>query len=566
MPNANTTVTSTVARVMILILILSFTTTSVALLTLSSSLKDAAAVNVSGSLRMQSYRLALDIETQSPLLELHLAQFVKSLESPSLTSVENMLVPDHIEIQYHHILYRWSILEPLLKSQNKQAYLQDVSTFVEEIDLFVFQLQQLSENKLKILSLVGGAGLGLIFIATLFIIRFTQKKIVYPLNQLVAASKEMKQGNFNLMVDISGDNEIARLGHTFNRMAKELGDSYHNLEQTVESKTRKVSQANTSLQVLYLCSQQLSESELSQDNFQIMLDTLVRTEGLIAVKLTVEEDNGAIWEINAGEPLTQDWHKEALILDGEILGYLAWQYELPCPDQNLILNVVSILSRGLYYSQSQKQTQQLLLMDERATIARELHDSLAQALSYLKIQTTLLKRQIGQCDCPNAEETNATLIELDEGLKSAYSELRELLSTFRLTIKETNFNDALEEMLKPLIKQSDATISVNNSLSSIPLDAHHHVHLLQLIREGVLNAIKHSAATEISIKSEQIDNNGHITISDNGSGFDSNISKTDHYGLSIMQERASRINGVISIKSEPHLGCQISLIFPLHNQ
>ncbi|WP_428196680.1 nitrate/nitrite two-component system sensor histidine kinase NarQ [Aliivibrio kagoshimensis] len=566
MPNTNTTVTSTVARVMILILILSLTTTSVALLTLSSSLKDAAAVNVSGSLRMQSYRLALDIETQSPLLEQHLASFVQSLESPSLTSVENMLIPAHIEQQYHHILYRWTLLEPMLQHQNKQAYLQEVSQFVEEIDLFVFQLQQLSENKLKILSLIGGAGLGLIFIATLFIIRFTQKKIVYPLNQLVAASKEMKQGNFNLMVNIPGDNEIARLGHTFNRMAKELGDSYHHLEQTVENKTRKVSQANSSLQVLYQCSQQLSESELSQENFQIMLNTLVKTEGLIAVKLTVEEDNGAVWEIHAGEPLPQEWHKEPLILDGETLGYLSWQYELPCPDQDLILNVVNILSRGLYYNQSQKQSQQLLLMDERAAIARELHDSLAQALSYLKIQTTVLKRQIGHCDCANTEETNATLNELDEGLKSAYQELRELLSTFRLTIKETNFNDALEEILKPLTKQSDATISVNNSLSSIPLDAHHHVHLLQLIREGVLNAIKHSTATKISIISEQIDDHGHITITDNGTGFDSSINKTNHYGLSIMQERANRINGEISIKSEPNLGCQIRLVFPLHIQ
>ncbi|STI47906.1 nitrate/nitrite sensor protein NarQ [Escherichia coli] len=49
-----------------------------------------------------------------------------------------------------------------------------------------------------------------------------------------------------------------------------------------------------------------------------------------------------------------------------------------------------MLGRGLYFNQAQKHFQQLLLMEERATIARELHDSLAQVLSYLRIQLTLL--------------------------------------------------------------------------------------------------------------------------------------------------------------------------------
>ncbi len=53
-------------------------------------------------------------------------------------------------------------------------------------------------------------------------------------------------------------------------------------------------------------------------------------------------------------------------------------------------NIATILGRGLFINQAQKQYQQLILMEERATIARELHDSLAQMLSYLRIQLTLL--------------------------------------------------------------------------------------------------------------------------------------------------------------------------------
>lgn len=57
--------TRTIAQVMLLIVMISIITTSLALITLSSSLKDAEAVNIAGSLRMQSYRLAYDIETDS---------------------------------------------------------------------------------------------------------------------------------------------------------------------------------------------------------------------------------------------------------------------------------------------------------------------------------------------------------------------------------------------------------------------------------------------------------------------------------------------------------------------
>lgn len=55
---------------------------------------------------------------------------------------------------------------------------------------------------------------------------------------------------------------------------------------------------------------------------------------------------------------------------------------------------------GLYFNQAQKHYQQLLLMEERATIARELHDSLAQVLSYLRIQLTLLKHAVPGDNAP----------------------------------------------------------------------------------------------------------------------------------------------------------------------
>lgn len=75
-------VTSTVAQALLWILLLSIATTSFAIFTLASSLNDAEAVNVAGSMRMQSYRLAYDIQSHSLDFELHVEQFEQSLFSP----------------------------------------------------------------------------------------------------------------------------------------------------------------------------------------------------------------------------------------------------------------------------------------------------------------------------------------------------------------------------------------------------------------------------------------------------------------------------------------------------
>ncbi|KMV31321.1 histidine kinase [Photobacterium swingsii] len=553
-------VTTTIARAMLAILLLSIATTSFALLTLASSLNDAEAINVSGSLRMQSYRLAYDIQAESPLFDDHLDQFEQSLFSPSMAALEHWTVPADIQRHYYNLIDRWESLNPSLATENEMRFVHEVATFVDNIDRFVFELQEFSVIKLQILSITGGVGLSLILVIALFTIHFTQRKIVSPLNQLVAASQQVQSGNFDVKIEVKSDNELGILAETFSKMAAELGKHYRNLEQSVNEKTRRLRHANESLQVLYNCSQELSVTRLTTQNFKNMLDTLVEIEGLTAVTLTIDESNGAETVIKAGIATERHWHHRDLMLDGQILGQLSWQETLPCPDHALIDNVSRLLGRGIYYNRAQKQADQLLLMEERATIARELHDSLAQSLSYLKIQVTLLKRQLAKQEHEHAEQIIA---EIDNGLSGAYTQLRELLSTFRLTIKEANFGEALVEMMKPLDEQSDAMIIVDNQLSSLNLDAHRQVHLLQLIREATLNAIKHAQADEIIITCQQQDEQVNITICDDGLGFDQSNEKLNHYGLAIMAERADRLNGKVTITSEPEQGCCVTLSFLL---
>ena len=70
-----------------------------------------------------------------------------------------------------------------------------------------------------------------------------------------------------------------------------------------------------------------------------------------------------------------------VLMQDTLYGELRWQSETSSVPLPLMRSVATMLGRGLYFNQAQKHYQQLLLMEERATIARELHDSLAQVLS-----------------------------------------------------------------------------------------------------------------------------------------------------------------------------------------
>ncbi len=564
--NVKKSVTRTIASAMMLILLLSVATTGFAIFTLASSLNDAEAVNVSGSMRMQSYRLAHDIQSESVDYSSHIDLFEQSIYSHSMLALQHWSVPEDITKDYYRLILRWHELKSVLKSQDRDRYLVLVAGFVKQIDAFVFKLQHYSEQKLINLAWVGGLGLGGILFVSMFVVHFVRLEVVRPLRALVFASEQIQNRSFNVSLNVSSDNEMGILTRTFNNMAHDLGQLYRGLEQAVNEKTRKLQHANQSLQVLYDSSKELTASRIHQENFQAILQHIVSLEGIRAVKLEIDQIGEPNWILTEGEECRHDCdsecHSKTLTLDGEHLGYLHWKAGLPCPNESLIDNFVQILSRAVYYNRAQRQAEQLLLMEERATIARELHDSLAQALSYLKIQVTLLKRSVkGLPDEVAVAQTAQVIAELDTGLSAAYTQLRELLTTFRLSIKEGSFGQALQEMVATLDEQTTAVISLNNQLSSTELDAHQQVHLLQLIREATINAIKHAQAENINIECLESDGFVTVRVEDDGVGFDRQDEKLNHYGMSIMQERAARLHADLSVEAQRDMGCTVTLEF-----
>ena len=129
-------------------MILSVLATGLALTTVAGSQSDAEAINIAGSLRMQSYRLAFDLDQQSPELELHLQQYRQSLQAPALQKLARFYVPAEVRNHYLALQRAWQTMERQIRGGQAAAYRAEVAGYVNRVDHFVSALQRYSELKL----------------------------------------------------------------------------------------------------------------------------------------------------------------------------------------------------------------------------------------------------------------------------------------------------------------------------------------------------------------------------------------------------------------------------------
>jgi two-component system nitrate/nitrite sensor histidine kinase NarX len=210
-------------------------------------------------------------------------------------------------------------------------------------------------------------------------------------------------------------------------------------------------------------------------------------------------------------------------------------------------------------SEQKSQEQRLAMLNERTVIARELHDSLAQALSYLQIQVTLLQKTQEK---QKYDKQQPIIDELKGGLSSAYRQLRELLTTFRLKIDAGGLKAALEHSVNDLGDRSPMNITLDYQLNDIPLSSSEEIHLLQIVREAGQNAIHHSQGSNVAICLKQ-SSNGSIAlkITNDGVSIPNTPERTDHYGLAIMKERSRHLGGEIDIYPVKGGGTEVAFEF-----
>jgi two-component system, NarL family, nitrate/nitrite sensor histidine kinase NarX len=158
----------------------------------------------------------------------------------------------------------------------------------------------------------------------------------------------------------------------------------------------------------------------------------------------------------------------------------------------------------------------------------------------------------------NASEV---LEELREGLNSAYRQLRELLTTFRLRIEGEGLASALEETVGEFSARGDIPIALDVHLAGCTLSANEEIHTLQIVREALSNVLHHAHAKRAEVRVNCC-GDGSVTavIEDDGTGI-RKMAGVHHYGMTIMEERAKHLGGTLVVEQPPTAGTRVTLHF-----
>ena len=225
----------------------------------------------------------------------------------------------------------------------------------------------------------------------------------------------------------------------------------------------------------------------------------------------------------------------------------------------LLTSIAHHLSVAIERSHNDEKHRQHLIKDERTRIAHELHDSLAQTLASLRFQVRVLDETLHQGD---ESTTWQQLEQIENSLDEANTELRGLIANFRAPSYDQNLLDSIEKIVSQFRNETRIKTYLQKEWSNTSLPRENETQILRIIQEALWNIRKHSEAKTVRIMLRDGSNGkSHILIEDDGIGINKQIygSPGEHIGLTIMQERASRLGGTLRVESEPGEGTRIVL-------
>lgn len=595
---------STVFKVIALMFCISF----MAVATMISSViisddaqSDAFAVNVAGSLRMQSYRMlsvvqeqALGGSAEQSSLEDEIVRFEKILSRETLVSPLTQQTTTALHDMQHALLDEWYLrVKPQLQSARTDVNAlpvlrENISDFVAQIDALVMAYQQHAESNIRTIRLIQSVALFVTIVITAFAMLIVNRHIERPLSKLTHIAKRIGQGDYSETAEVEGQGELTVLANTMNAMSQSIQRAQGQLEEKVRNSTQALRQSNASLELLFQTSRTMNDLTPGDYQFDSTIQQLSQVTGIKDIDLCIMTPNGTHPFIHL---MTQDKTVPQNCQRGECAGCInhtnvfatdakELKYGLTAQNMNFGVLVVKLgdgetidewrhqlfeslaeqIATGLSMLQQQEQGRRIALMNERTVIARELHDSLAQALSYLKIQVTRLQKL--QQKEGAEEQIEEVIDELRNGLSSAYRELRELLTTFRLKFDGNSLKSALEQTVQQLNGRSDAfEIDLNYGVEHVPFSPQEEIHVLQIAREAMQNAFYHSKGAHIWISLTEHNGSIELSVRDDGTGIPEDPNKLNHYGLAIMQERSRSLGGDLSIGRGAEGGTEVLFRF-----
>jgi signal transduction histidine kinase len=200
---------------------------------------------------------------------------------------------------------------------------------------------------------------------------------------------------------------------------------------------------------------------------------------------------------------------------------------------------------------------------ERARIARELHDDINQRLALLTIEIEGARQDlIGG----SPSKVDHCLCELKRQVISIGADIHSIAHDLHSSSLEyLGFVPAVRKLARELAKRHGIEIEIENDGVPGALPAEISLCLFRIVQEALYNAARHSGTKRVEVRLRKITDQIHLTLSDSGKGFDvAAIASGQGLGLASMRERIRLVNGKIAIQSERSVGTCIQAWVPFH--
>jgi PAS domain S-box-containing protein len=268
----------------------------------------------------------------------------------------------------------------------------------------------------------------------------------------------------------------------------------------------------------------------------------------------------------------RSWMGIPLVQRGKVMGLLSLSIDEPnfYTDEHahLALALASQAAVAMENAKLYKQAQEAAALEERARLARELHDSVTQALFSMTMHAEAAQialQRDGHVDDAHPDgPLRRNLRQLSELSEGALAEMRALIFELRPgALQEEGLAAALRKHTAALSAREGIGIEVHAPDHRIPLEPDAEEHIYRGAQEALHNVVKHAGAGQVIVRLEA-DENGWLVleIQDDGVGFDPTTVPAGHLGLRTMSDRVQQIGGALEIESAPGAGTSVRISAP----
>jgi signal transduction histidine kinase len=201
-------------------------------------------------------------------------------------------------------------------------------------------------------------------------------------------------------------------------------------------------------------------------------------------------------------------------------------------------------------------------VEERRRIARDLHDSVSQALFSTVLHTRTAQKALVQEGGSPSGRVGRSLGTIADLTKSVQSEMRSLIFELRRDPIHDGLVAALARHASGLGASDGLTIEVTGPAPRLVLSELVETQLFAIGREALANVQKHARATAAQVRVEAQNGQVIVEVRDNGRGFDPAAGHPGHFGLDSMRSRAAEVGGRLTITSGPGFGTLVRVRVP----